>query len=409
MAKPEVKSGSPGWSWTTRLVVGITMVAIAAFLAVRFQSLIAPLLLAFILAYLFYPLARGLTSKIRIPWNLSVAIVYLLFVLVFLGLLTWGGFVLVDQLQSLYDFLRRTIVDLPKLLADLAKNGLNIGFIHIDLSTLDSSTLSKEILSVVEPYMGEVGNFVGAVAGGAASFIGWLIFILLVSYFMLAETGGIQGRLLHFEIPNYEQDMRRLGRELSRIWNAFLRGQSIIVLITVLLYLILLAVLGVRFPIWLALLAGFAKFLPWVGPFIAWTTYGLVSYFQTPTPYGLEPLTFAIIVVGVALVVDNVFDNLVTPRIFAQTLKVHPAGVLITALVAVDLLGVVGVILAAPVLATLKLIFEYILNKMFDRDPWENFNKKLPSPKRSRLYTWLAKTWIRIKTWLTSRPAKKAG
>ncbi len=409
MAKPEVKSGSPGWSWTTRLVVGITMVAIAAFLAVRFQSLIAPLLLAFILAYLFYPLARGLTSKVRIPWNLSVALVYLFFVLVFLGLLTWGGFVLVDQLQSLYDFLRRTIVDLPKLLADLAENGLNIGFIHIDLSTLDSSTLSQEILSVVEPYMGEVGNFVGAVAGGAASFIGWLIFILLVSYFMLAETGGIQGRLLHFEIPNYEQDMRRLGRELSRIWNAFLRGQSIIVIITVLLYMILLAGLGVRFPIWLALLAGFAKFLPWVGPFIAWTTYGLVSYFQTPTPYGLEPLTFAIIVVGVALVVDNVFDNLVTPRIFAQTLKVHPAGVLITALVAVDLLGVVGVILAAPVLATLKLIFEYILNKMFDRDPWENFNKKLPSPKRSRLYTWLAKTWIRIKTWLTSRPAKKAG
>ena len=259
MAKPEVKSGSPSWSWTTRLVVGITMVAIAAFLAVRFQSLIAPLLLAFILAYLFYPLARGLTSKVRIPWNLSVALVYLLFVLAFLGLLTWGGFVLVDQLQSLYDFLRRTIVDLPKLLADLAEKGLNIGFIHIDLSTLDSSTLSQEILSVIEPYMGEVGNFVGAVAGGAATIIGWLIFILLVSYFMLAETGGIQGRLLHFEIPNYEQDMRRLGRELSRIWNAFLRGQLIIVIVTVLLYVILLAGLGVRFPIWLALLAGFAK------------------------------------------------------------------------------------------------------------------------------------------------------
>jgi predicted PurR-regulated permease PerM len=408
MAKSKVESGSPSWSWTTRLVVGISMVAVAAFLAVRFQSLIAPLLLAFILAYLFYPLARFLTASIRIPWNLSVTLVYLLFVLIFLGLLTWGGFVLVDQLQSLYDFLQRTIIDLPKLLADLAANGLNIGFFHIDLSSLDSSTLSQEILAVIEPYMGEVGNFVGAVAGGAASFIGWLVFILLVSYFMLAETGGIQGRLLHFEIPNYEQDMRRLGRELSRIWNAFLRGQSIIVIITVLLYLILLAGLGVRFPIWLALLAGFAKFLPWVGPFIAWTTYGLVAYFQAPTPYGLEPLTFAIIVVVVALVVDNVFDNLVTPRIFAQTLKVHPAGVLITALVAVDLLGVVGVILAAPVLATLKLVFEYILNKMFDRNPWENFDKKLPPPRKTRMGTWLTAVWKGVKARLKKRPAKKA-
>ncbi len=134
-----------------------------------------------------------------------------------------------------------------------------------------------------------------------------------------------------------------------------------------------------------------------------------MAYFQTPTPYGLEPLTFAIIVVVVALVVDNVFDNLVTPRIFAQTLKVHPAGVLITALVAVDLLGVVGVILAAPVLATCKLIFEYVLNKMFDRDPWENYNKKLPPPKQTRLIPWFAKTWKSIKTWLADRPAKKAG
>ena len=65
----------------------------------------------------------------------------------------------------------RTIVDLPEILADLAEKGLNIGFIHIDLSTLDYSTLSQEILSVVEPYMGKVGNFVGAVAGGAASLL----------------------------------------------------------------------------------------------------------------------------------------------------------------------------------------------------------------------------------------------
>jgi predicted PurR-regulated permease PerM len=410
MAKTKTMSPSPNWNWTTRLVMGITMVAIAAFLAVHFQNLIAPLLLAFILAYLFHPLARFLTNSIKIPWRFSVTLVYLLFILSFLGLLTWGGFVLVDQLQSLYDFMQRTIVDLPKLLADLAEHGLNIGFIHIDLSNLDSSTLSQDILSVVEPYMGQVGNFVGAVAGGAASFIGWLLFILVVSYFMLAETGGIQGRLLHFEIPNnYEQDMRRLGRELSRIWNAFLRGQSIIVIITILLYMIILVALGMRFPIWLALLAGFAKFLPWVGPFIAWTTYGLVAYFQAPTPYGLESLTYAIIVVAIALVVDNVFDNLVSPRIFANTLKVHPAGVLITALVAVDLLGVVGVILAAPVLATLKLIFEYVLNKMFNRDPWENFDKQLPPPRMSRLSTWLEKAWKRIKTWWASASGKKPG
>ncbi|MGA9398508.1 MAG: AI-2E family transporter [Anaerolineaceae bacterium] len=408
MVKTNTELKSPKWNWTTRLVVGITLVAVVAFLAVRFQNLIGPLLLAFILAYLFYPLARFLTGKTRIPWRLSVALIYLLFILMFLGLLTWGGFVLVDQLQSLYAFMQRTFVELPQILSDFARTGINIGFIHIDLSNLDYSSLSQQILSVVEPYMGKVGNFVGAIAGGAASFIGWLFFIFLVSYFMLEETGGIQGRLLHFEIPNYEQDLRRIGRELSRIWNAFLRGQSIVVIVTVVMYMIILAALGLRFPIWLALLAGFAKFLPWVGPFIAWTTYGLVAYFQVPTPYGLDPFTYAIIVVAIALVVDNVFDNLVSPRIFAQTLKVHPAGVLITAFVAVNLLGMVGVILAAPVLATLKLLFEYVLNKMFDRDPWENFDKKLPAPRRSNISAWVTKTWQKVRSGLLRRPFKRS-
>jgi predicted PurR-regulated permease PerM len=407
MAKTKAESSSPKWNWTTRLVVGITLVAIVAFLAVRFQSLIGPLLLSFILSYLFYPLARFLSGRVRIPWRLSVTIVFLLFVLIFLGLLTWGGFVLVDQLQSLYAFMQRTFVNLPEILSEFAKKGLNIGFIHVDLSNLDYSSLSQQILTLVEPYMGKVGNFVGVVAGGAASFIGWLFFIILISYFVLVETGGIQGRLLHFEIPNYEQDMRRLGRELSRIWNAFLRGQAIIVMITVLMYLVILAALGVRFPIWLALLAGFAKFLPWVGPFIAWTTYGLVSYFQAPTPYGLEPFAYAVLVVVIALVVDNVFDYLVSPRIFAQTLKVHPAAVLIAALIAVNLLGIVGVILAAPVLATLKLFFEYIMNKMVDRDPWENFDQELPKPRQNKISGWLMNIWKNIRSGLSRKPVKK--
>jgi predicted PurR-regulated permease PerM len=409
MAKSDASLKSPKWNWTTRLVVGITLVAVVAFLAVRFQNLIGPLLLAFILAYLFYPLARFFTSSVKIPWRLSVTLIYLLFILTVLGLLTWGGFVLVDQLQSLYAFLQRTFVNLPEILSDLSQRGIDIGFIHINLSNLDYSTISQQILSLVEPYMGKVGNFVGIVAGGAASFVGWIFFILLVSYFMLVETGGIQGRLLHFEIPNYEQDMRRMGRELSRIWNAFLRGQMLVMLITVLLYMILLAALGMRFPIWLALLAGFAKFLPWVGPAIAWTTYGMVAYFQTPTPYGFEPFTYAIIVVAVALVVDNVFDYLVSPRIFAHTLKIHPAGVLITALVAVNLFGVVGVILAAPVLATLKLVFEYMLNKMVDRDPWENFDNEIPIPRPPRLAIWFTRIWKKVRSILAGISTKRSG
>ena len=172
-----------------------------------------------------------------------------------------------------------------------------------------------------------------------------------------------------------------MGIELSRIWNAFLRGQLIIFLLTLVVYAIMLTSFGLPFPLGLALGAGIAKFIPYVGPLFMWTTYGLVCYFQPSPPLGLHPIVYAIIVVGCAITVDSITDNLISPRIMAQALKVHPAAVLIAALIAVSLLGLIGVIVAAPVLATVKLFSGYVFRKMLDQEPWEGISA---SPRRSR-------------------------
>jgi hypothetical protein len=64
----------------------------------------------------------------------------------------------------------------------------------------------------------------------------------------------------------------------------------------------------------------------------------------------------------------------------ASALRIHPAAVLIAALVGARILGLVGVVLAAPVMATLKLFVDYSLRKLFDLDPWEQLNN-LPPPR----------------------------
>jgi hypothetical protein len=60
----------------------------------------------------------------------------------------------------------------------------------------------------------------------------------------------------------------------------------------------------------------------------------------------------------------------VTPRIFGQALGVHPAGVLISAIIAANLIGFVGLLLAAPVLASFQLFLRYASRKMVDLDPF---------------------------------------
>jgi len=363
-------TSSPRWDSMTKLVVALTFIAIIAWLLSRFQSLIPPLLMAFILSYLFYPVASFMNRKLLFSWRASVGTIYMLLLALLLGLLTVGGLGLVQQIQSLIKLVQNSLVELPNLIDNVATWLQTRSPIPIDLNTFDINSLTDQLLSVVQPLLGQTGQLLGTVASGAAQFFGWAVFILLVSFFVLSESGGFRGSIINLQVPGYNEDIARLGRELSRIWNAFLRGQIIVFFMTVAVYFVLLSILGLRYAIGLALLAGLARFLPYIGPAINWVILVLVAYFQPFKLFGMEPLAYTLLVVILALVIDQIFDNLVSPRIMADVLKVHPAGVLVMALVAANLLGILGVVIAAPILATLKLFGQYILRKMFDQDPW---------------------------------------
>jgi predicted PurR-regulated permease PerM len=143
---------------------------------------------------------------------------------------------------------------------------------------------------------------------------------------------------------------------------------------------ILLSILGVRYALGIAFLAGLAKFLPYIGPTITWIVLALITFFQATKPFHLgdRPLIYTLIVVATSLVVDQIFDNFITPRIMARTLRVHPAAVLVTALIAANLLGILGVVIAAPSLATLTLIGRYTMRKLFDQDPFPPWDTASP-------------------------------
>jgi predicted PurR-regulated permease PerM len=386
---------SPRWTLITKLVIALTAIAILGALVVRFHTIIGPILMAFVLAYLLHPPVAFMSLKTRLSWRAAVNIVYLVFVLVLLALLTWGGVGLVGQIQNLIAAIQNYTGELPTFIESLSHRVFIFGPIVFNFSMFDWGTIGQQVLGYIQPALGQIGGLVGTLAGSAAASLGWTAFVVLVSYFFLLESGGLRERIIQFEIPGYAEDQHRLGEELGRIWNAFLRGQMIIFISTVLIYTTVFSILGVHYFIGLAILAGFATFLPYVGPAVTWVTLGLVTYFQGSNMYGLNPLVFTILALALAVGIDQIFNNLVSPRIMAQALRVHPAAVLISAVVAASLLGVLGVILAAPLLATLQLFGRYALRKMFDEDPWppeESGHAPPPTPKwLLRLSTWWRK------------------
>ena len=383
---------SPRWGSMTKLVVALTFIAILAWIFSRFQSIIPPLLMAFILSYLLYPVASFLNRKLRFSWRAAVGSIYVLFLILFLSVLTVGGLGLVQQIQSLIRLIQNSLVELPQLVTSIVDWLQTRSPIPIDLNTVDINALTNQLISVVQPLLGQTGQLLGTVASGAAQFFGWAAFVLLVSFFVLSESGGLRGRILKLNVPGYADDVSHLGRELGRIWNAFLRGQIIIFFMTVFIYSIMLSILGLRYAIGLAFLAGLARFLPYIGPAINWVILVLVAYFQPFKLFGMQPLAYTLLVVALALLVDQIFDNLVSPRIMADALKVHPAGVLVMAIVAANLLGILGVVIAAPFLATLQLFGQYVLRKMFDQDPWPEGESETTAQPVKPLFAFLNRT-----------------
>jgi predicted PurR-regulated permease PerM len=383
---------SPRWGATTKLVVAFTFVAIVAALLIRFHTIIGPLLLAFIFSYLLHPVAGFISRSTRLSWRASVGILFLLIIVIFLGLLTLGGVGLVNQIQSLITLLQTSLDQLPTIIESVATWASKFG---LDLSRVDLSSVSDQLLSFGQSLLSQMGSLLSSLAGSAASFLGWTLFVLLVSFFVLTESGGLRADILKVELPGYSDDLRRLGQELSRIWNAFLRGQIIIFVATVTIYFIVLSILGVRYAIGLALAAGFARFVPYVGPAINWSILALVTFFNPA--FGMEPFWYALMVFLVALFIDQIFDNLVSPRIMADALRVHPAAVLVAAIISASLLGVLGVVIAAPMLATLQLFGQYMLRKMFDQNPWPPNVQRPPSPARTNPFVRLRAWWNSIR------------
>ena len=374
---------SPRWNSTTKLVVTLTMIVVIAGFLVRFQTLIVPVAIAFILAYLFQPFAALLDRLPRISWRLSVGLTYLLLILIFASLVTLSGWGIVTQTQSLIDLLQNSLEEVPALLNNAAMwvtEKTQTLPIPIDLSTLDLEAIGQELLSYVQPLLGSTGQVLGSFASGAAGFFAWGAFMMLVSYFILSESGGLRENLLKFEIPGYTEDFKRLGQELGRIWNAFLRGQMIIFSLAFIFYFFVLSVLGVRYALGLALLAGISKFLPYIGPAMVWIALALVSYFQTFKLFSMDPFAYTLLVIAIALVFDQMLDGLITPRILADALSVHPAAVLVSALIFADLIGILGIIIAAPMLATFVLFGRYVMRKILDRDPWADMGRREGAP-----------------------------
>jgi predicted PurR-regulated permease PerM len=362
---------SPAWGTATKALVAFAIMAIIAGLLLRFSDIIPLLILAVILTFIVLPLIQFMVLRLQFPWALASNIAMLLVVAVIIGISMAAGVAIIQQLQGLFLLVQRFLLTLPDELARLSATTYILGPWVIDLSQFDLQLLGEQLLATIQPLLGEVSGLITQLASGALESLARVVFVLAITYFLTFDYRRIRAAIKGIMIPGYTEDIRRLRIALIRIWQAFLRGQLLIVLMMSVMTWVLMSILGVRYAIGLGVLGGLAKFIPIVGPTTAGLIAALVAIFQPGNWLGLTPFGHGVLVIVCVIVLDNGVDYLIIPRIFGTTLKLHPVVVLIGLLIGASLAGVLGLLLSAPTMATMILLGRYTYRKLFDLPPWD--------------------------------------
>src|SRR5574337_871872 len=214
---------SPKWNTATKFLVALVVLVIAGGLLERFREMLGPLVFAFILAYLLNPLVTWITNRTRLSWGFAVNLMYLALVIAILSGLTAAGIALEQQIVGLYDSVTEILPDVPARLQTFLSQRWMIGPFTFTLSTIDLKPLFDQISTALEPVLSRTGTVIGSLASGTAATLGWLLFILIVSFYLLHDLKQVVPSIEQFLPPAYVPDVRRLLAELGPIWNAFLQ------------------------------------------------------------------------------------------------------------------------------------------------------------------------------------------
>ncbi len=323
---------------------------ISAFL-VELLKVLAPLFIGFAIAWLFNPLVKKLESKgLSRVW--SSIIVYALFLIILVIFLCFLVPTIYVQLNDLFS-------NLPAIFND-AKDGINHFFEKFSsLEGIDMVNIKNNLLATLELKMTELTNVIPTkvlnLMVNIFSSMFTIVMGLFVGLYMLFDFDSISKHFLSL-IPKKHQFeaqvlLNNIGGEVRKTVNGTL-------LIATMVFVgdsIGFAIVGLQAPLLFGLFCGITDLIPYIGPYIGGAVAVIVGFSQN---------TFIGFMTLIICVVIQCLENFILqPIVMSKTMKLHPVTIIIGLLIFGHFFGIIGMILATPCIALLKVIVAFIKNK----------------------------------------------
>ena len=346
-------------------ILGAIIVIILIYLLLRkLSSVLIPFFVAWLVAYLLYPIVTFFQYKCKLKNRLLSIVVT---IVLLLGTLYGIGLLVIPPVIEEYNRLQTIIVDY----VNSKTNGANLialaqSYIaaNIDINELSKMFTVKDITGVLENYVPQVISFVSGSINALLGFVASLIAILYM-FFILMDYENMSSGFIKMVPKGQRKFIKGMLNDVEQGMNSYFRGQSLIALIVGILFATAFTIIGFPMAIPLGLFMGFLNLVPYLQTlgFVPAIVLALLKSHDTGDNFWLIMLGFTLAV----LVVQTLQDAVITPKVMGKVTGLNAAVILLSLSVWGALLGFIGLIIALP-LTTLLISYykRYVLKENDD-------------------------------------------
>lgn len=406
-------STAPSWQDRTQTLayLGFGVLIIAIIFAV--WAVIPFALATVVISYLLSPITDFITRWITFGQRgIAVALTYLLIVIIILVSVLAVLPPLLDQtanaLTSLWNNATRLVTE-PIIIGETAilENDDNesisiLNFIELTAeqegfanitewieANLGELNIDRETVQQLFSTSGNIATgLLGSVLGIAGSAIGFalnLLFFLAISGAMLGNGRQMVSLIIQGAPDDYQSDVRRLLEDLGGVWDGYVRGNLTLGLIMGAGMWVIATILGLPNPLFLAVVAGVMEFIPNIGPTIVMVIAGAVALISGSSTFpDLNVFLLTGLVILIWFIMQQIEATVLVPRIQGENLKLHPTIVILAVIWGGSFGGLIGIIIAPPIIASTRIVVRYLYGRLTGRVAFDSREKAGESINRNR-------------------------
>ncbi len=375
------KATSTRWSLPTKYVVGVGLFLFLLFVVFFSRSVISMIIFAALLAFVVQPVVKLFQNRLRMKRGPAVGIAYLLVVILIIliplviipavvqsinNVLTVDWQALGENLALSLETAAYNVSTIPLIGPPLAQTLEATAQLITGAASLE--TPAPVVVDVSATTIGnQLANTLGKLAkilGPLISAITSLVFMLLISLRMSLAAHEMRDAYPSLVPPSFQGEISTLVERIINVWVSFLRGQLTLMVVMGFLVYLLNVLLGNSYPVFLGFLAGMLEIIPNLGPFLATIPAVIFALVFGSSHLEVSHLVFALIVILGYVSLSALENQILVPKILGDAVSLPPLVVIIGVVVGGATFGILGILLATPVISTFKEIIGYLYNKI---------------------------------------------